>query len=527
LFFKVKSHWESHQWHAKLLLTHARPVLSFSHFRRLLMQMKRTAQTKSASKDLILIVVGAFCLVLTLGGTKFHVIETLVAFYQKSQYPWEFEELIVISLFFVWAFAFFALRRWRELRIEVKERSRLESELTESQRTLATLMSNVPGMAYRCRNDIERTMEFVGDFSSELTGVSARNLIHSREVSYGRMIHPEDAMNGWQQIQDSIKRHKPFQLTYRIRTSDGQEKWVWEQGIAIYSPSGEVVALEGIVLDITERRRMRELERIQQEQLAQADKMITLGTLVSGVAHEINNPTNFISLNAPILRETWRGAIPVLDEHYGKEGDFSLGRYRYSVMREKVNLLLDGIDEGAERIKNIVADLKDFARPDPSDMTQSIDLNKVILSACSLLKNPIQKRTKRFSMELSRDLPPIAGSFQKLEQVMINLIQNALEALPDNQKPVHVSSQFDPSANGILVRIRDEGCGISEESLPRIQDPFFTTKRAQGGVGLGLSITATIVRNHGGNLSFESIPGGGTIVSVTLPVKRTEPGTAS
>ncbi len=489
--------------------------------------MERDIKNRSAFKDVVFIALGALCLAVFLWISNVHVIDRLVAFYQASKYPLQFEELIVISIFLVLAFAGFALRRWKELQIEIRERSRLESELTESQRTLATLMSNVPGMAYRCRNEINRTMEFVGDFSSELTGYPPTDLIHSRQISYGAMVHAEDAMTAWDRIQEAIRSHKPFQLTYRIKTATGQEKWVWEQGIGVYGLADEVVALEGIVLDITERRKIRELERIQQEQLAQADKMITLGTLVSGVAHEINNPTNFIALNAPILREAWRGAIPVLEDRYRKEGDFLLGRYKYSVLSERVDLLLDGIDEGAGRIKNIVTDLKDFARPDPSDMNQLIDLNKVILSAYSLLKNPIQKRTKHFSMELRNDLPPISGSFQKLEQVMINLIQNAFEALSDNDKAIRISSRFDEAGDYIVIRIEDEGCGISEESLPHIQDPFFTTKRSQGGVGLGLSIATRIIRNHGGDLVFQSLSGTGTAVSVMLPVDRTRRGIIS
>jgi C4-dicarboxylate-specific signal transduction histidine kinase len=155
-------------------------------------------------------------------------------------------------------------------------------------------------------------------------------------------------------------------------------------------------------------------------------------------------------------------------------------------------------------------------------MNQSIDINKVIQSAVSLLKNPIQKRTKAFSVELASDLPPIKGSFQKLEQVMINLIQNAYEALSNNEKAVVVSSEFDGKNKCVLIKIRDEGCGISEEVLPRILDPFFTTKRTQGGVGLGLSITSRIIKDHAGTLDFASVPGKGTTVTVTLPVKEEE-----
>ena len=248
-------------------------------------------------RDLIFIVIGTVGVALFV--TKFHVIDEFIAFYQRFTYAWELEELIVVSLFLVLTFGIFAWRRWRELRLEIIERNRLEQELRESQRTLATLMSNLPGMAYRCRNDKDWTMEFVSDGSTELTGYPPSALIHNYRISYGQIIHPDERTSVLNQIQDALKHSKPFQLIYRINTATGQEKWVWEQGRGIYASSGEVIALEGIALDITERKRMEEQERVQQEHLAQADKMITLGTLVSGVAHEINNPANFITLNTP------------------------------------------------------------------------------------------------------------------------------------------------------------------------------------------------------------------------------------
>jgi len=471
-------------------------------------------------KDLMVIIIGMIGVALLV--TKFHVIDEFVVFYQTFTYAWELEELIVISLFLVLTLGIFAWRRWRELRLEIVERNRLESELRESQRTLTTLMSNLPGMAYRCRNDKDRTLEFISDGSTELIDYPPSDLNLNHQISYGQIIHPEDRTFVRGQIEEALQSHKPFQIIYRINTPIGQEKWVWEQGRGIYASSGEAFALEGIVLDITERKRMEEQEGLQREQLAQADKMITLGTLVSGVAHEINNPTNFITLNTPILREAWQGTRLILEDHYQREGDFSVGRFKYSVLREKLDLLFDGIAEGAERIKNIVMDLKNFARPDPSDMDQPVDVNKVIMNSVSLLRNSINKRTKHFTLGLGTDLPLLKGSFQKLEQAMINLIQNAYEALPDNEKAIAVSSMVDPVKGSVLIRIRDQGCGISEEILPRILDPFFTTKRTSGGVGLGLSITSRIVKDHDGILGFDSIVGKGTTVTVTLPVWKEE-----
>lgn len=274
-----------------------------------------------------------------------------------------------------------------------------------------------------------------------------------------------------------------------------------------------------------ERKRTDEMQRnadaqekLRIEKMAHADKMITLGTLVSGVAHEINNPTNFITLNTPILKEAWQGTRPVLDDYYQLHGDFEVGRFQYSELRELMDQLFDGVTEGAERITRIINGLKDFARPDPSEMNQDVDLNHVIQEAIILLRNSIEKRTSRFDVQCEQSLPPIIGSVQKLEQVLINLIQNSLDSLNETQQGVRVRSSYDPAANAVIVEVKDEGSGIDPDILPRIHDPFFTTKRQSGGTGLGLSIAAGIVKEHRGSLSFSSESGQGTTATLTLPV---------
>ena len=133
-----------------------------------------------------------------------------------------------------------------------------ESELQEKQRVLTTLMGNLPGMAYRCRNDELWTMEFVSDGCLELTGYDPSELILNRKISYMELNHPEDRDKGRDDIAVAIKEGQPFQLTYRIITKDGTEKWVWEKGRGVKDSGGKVVALEGFITDITNRRRMEE-----------------------------------------------------------------------------------------------------------------------------------------------------------------------------------------------------------------------------------------------------------------------------
>jgi signal transduction histidine kinase len=262
--------------------------------------------------------------------------------------------------------------------------------------------------------------------------------------------------------------------------------------------------------------KIEEREKLQITQMAQADKMITLGTLVSGVAHEINNPINFITLNLPLLKDFWQGARPVLESEYERNGDFPVGRFQYSVLRSRIDKMFEGIEDGTRRIKDIVSNLKDFARPDPSVMNQSVDLNRVITDSVKLLQPTILKTTDKFFIELDSSLPRITGSSQRMEHIVTNLLQNALESLPSKERAVSVSSQFVLSEGLIRIAVRDEGTGIETAILPKITDPFFTTKRTSGGMGLGLAIVSRYVHDHGGTLQFDSEVGKGTTAVVSF-----------
>jgi len=144
-----------------------------------------------------------------------------------------------------------------------------EQSLRESERMLSTLMSNLPGMAYRCRNDPQCTMEFVSEGCLDLTGYPCEALIENRRVSYADVIHPEDRETVWSEVQEAVRKREPFRLTYRIRAAGGEEKWVWEQGRAVYDADGQVVSLEGFIADITERKRAEEALRESERKFRQ------------------------------------------------------------------------------------------------------------------------------------------------------------------------------------------------------------------------------------------------------------------
>ena len=275
---------------------------------------------------------------------------------------------------------------------------------------------------------------------------------------------------------------------------------------------------QALSLEIAERRRAEEELRQRQEQLIQADKMTALGILVSGVAHEINNPNGLILLNTPILLDAFQDAEPILEEHYRKCGDFSLAGLRYSRMRAEIPQLLSEMLDGAKRIKRIVEDLKDFARMEDSGLTDEVDLNTVVQTSVRLVEHLIKKSTSHFRVDYATVLPPIRGSAQRIEQVVVNLVMNACQALPNQERGIALKTFHDRPGDAVVLEVRDQGMGIALEHLPHLTDPFFTTKRESGGTGLGLSLSAAIVKEHRGSLTFQSPPGEGTLVRLTLPV---------
>ena len=155
-------------------------------------------------------------------------------------------------------------RTLRQLPEHLVVHQHAEQALHEHRRMLVTLLSNLPGMAYRCHNDPDWTMEFVSEGCRELTGYPPDDLIASHRIAYGKIIHPADRKPVWQQVQDALSRREPFQLSYRIITNEGEERWVSEQGRGVFDDQGQLTALEGFIFDITERRQTDELLRLSE-----------------------------------------------------------------------------------------------------------------------------------------------------------------------------------------------------------------------------------------------------------------------
>jgi PAS domain S-box-containing protein len=214
---------------------------------------------------------------------------------------------------------------------DITERRAAEQQIRESRRRLVTLMNNLPGMAYRCQNDPEWTMEFVSDGCLELTGYSAEALTGNRERSYASLIHPEDRALVWDEVQKALAERKPFQITYRILTADGKEKWVWEKGEGIFDEAGTVIALEGFITDISERIAYEKNLQLRMEQLdalSRACQIVTASLDLEQVLQEI------VTL-AKRLTQADYGGIVLVNE-FGRVGQHAEDHIGYSSLRYSI-----------------------------------------------------------------------------------------------------------------------------------------------------------------------------------------------
>ena len=337
-------------------------------------------------------------------------------------------------------------------------------------------------------------------------------------------MHPEDELRiaaRWDELRAPSKEEKPAVLEneYRLLRPDGAVAVARARNFGTYGPDHALVHALGILWDITEAKQREEEVARHRDELLRADRMISLGILVSGMAHEINNPNYSIGLNVPLVRDAWRDAAMLLDELAAARADLRIGRMPWQEARGEVTAMLEDIEHASERIRNIVTELRGFALDHDPGERRNVSVNDVVRASMRLLGKHIAKATRNFAMKLGDDVPPIAGNPRRLEQVVVNVVLNACQALTSDEQAVGLDTGYD--GQRVFIRVWDEGRGIAPEHLPNIRTPFFTTKRAEGGTGLGVPVADRIAGEHGGELTFESELGRGTMVTLWLPAAKT------
>ncbi|MDH3976011.1 MAG: PAS domain S-box protein [Deltaproteobacteria bacterium] len=390
----------------------------------------------------------------------------------------------------------------------ITERKQWEESLLSLKKAIETVQLGIT------ISDVDRNIVYINRAEAKMHGYEVDELF-GKKTSIFAPPEIHDKVNS-QNIKHFKQRHKE---SVNIR-KNGSAFPVLLRSDIILNDDGEPLGIITTCEDITERKKEEKEAQLRRQQLIHADKMKSLGVLVSGVAHEINNPNNFIRLNSQTLKEIIESLLPVLEESGKDKDDYLVGYMTFDKASKKLYELMDGIIGGSMRIEGIVSKLKDFARQDTFDYTEDVDINKVAKGALSMMENMIKKSTDRFLVNYGEKLPLIEGNELELEQVIINLLSNACQALTGREKEISLSTLYDKPSKTVKIIVSDEGIGMSGEIIGRIEEPFVTSKREQGGLGLGLSVSSAIIRNHGGKMEFASKSGEGTVATLTLPLAR-------
>jgi PAS domain S-box-containing protein len=276
-----------------------------------------------------------------------------------------------------------------------------------------------------------------------------------------------------------------------------------------------------LAIDITNEKKLKKESEYHLHQIVQADRLASLGEVVAGVAHEINNPNTFITYNIPLLEETWNVFEPILKEYGNDHPELTIGNLRFDELRTDMQDIIQAIKIGSERISRVVTSLKDFARLDESVNALPVQINDVVKNTLTIVGAQVRKNVSKINIRLSENLPLIPGHFQKLEQVVANILVNAAHAIPVKDKGViTVSTKFIERLQSVVITIEDNGTGMEKHVIDRIFDPFFTTRRDSGGTGLGLSVSFSLISEHNGKIGVLSRPGLGSRFSIFLPLDK-------
>ncbi len=268
------------------------------------------------------------------------------------------------------------------------------------------------------------------------------------------------------------------------------------------------------------RLEVQEEKKQLMAKLIETNRMTSLGLLASSMAHEINNPNASIRLAGQYLTRAWRDALPLLVKAAEDEGDFVLGGLPFSIARNNIQECGATIDRNTERIAQVVQDLRSYSLGERNLLHPGVNINQVVKAALTIVRSHSKRTDITIVADMNDDVPMITGSLHQLEQVVVNLLMNALQAMPAGKGMIAARTSYNQVSNEVMIEVCDEGEGIPPETRERLLEPFFSTRIDKGGSGLGLFVANFIVTAHNGRLKFDSVPGNGTTVTIHLPTTQ-------
>jgi len=443
--------------------------------------------------------------------------------------------------------------------LEVRQKQTKEVSVKECN-LLQTLMDSIPDCIY-FKDDKNRFVR-VNRARAKLSKTTPENMIGKTDFDF---FSEEEAKKAFEDDRQIMQFGKPIiGKLERITDAEGKEHWFSVIKVPWCDEQGKVIGVVGISRDITEQKKIEKLigryaeevkrakenaeknsknlartikelklanEKLKQtqSQLLQQEKMASIGQLAAGVAHEINNPTGFVSSNLGTMGEYVEDLMKVF-EKYDKLYDFckKLEDERIASLLREIEDAKESIDldfiledfnkvieeskEGMQRIKKIVQNLKDFSHPGEEKLTY-VDVNKAIESTLSIVWNELKYKAE--VIKEYGEIPEIKGYPQQLNQVFMNMLINAVQAIKEKGR-IRIKTYAEDK--NIFIEISDTGVGMSEEVMSHIFEPFFTTKEVGRGTGLGLSMSYGIIKKHNGEIKVKSKIGEGTTFTVKLPL---------
>jgi PAS domain S-box-containing protein len=371
--------------------------------------------------------------------------------------------------------------RYHGALMDISERREIERRLYKEQEFARRLVGSFPDLILVLDTDGRFTFT-----SPRIKDVLGYEIEENDQKELGDHAHPEDRPGLRALFAEVVAGRQSFaSLEIRVRHKNGE----WRRIRCHFSPlSDEAGKIDGVIVsgrDVTELKRL-------EEQLIQSEKLAAMGQMLAGVAHELNNPLTAILGVTELLRE--------------REG-----------VEESTKRQLDLTHRQARRAARIVQNLLEFSRP-AAPKKQTLDLNSLVERTLQLHEHSLRRNSIEVDFQPVPTIPGVIGDANQLIQVLLNLVSNAEQAIREVRESGRIHIRIGRLGNHLSITVQDDGVGISPDSVPRLFDPFYTTKRPGGGTGLGLSICMSIIREHGGSIDVETLPAGGSAFTVYLPV---------
>ena len=388
-------------------------------------------------------------------------------------------------------------RFYQSIGRDITDRKRTEEEMRESNKKLSTIINNLRGVVFRCNNDDNWTMQYISDGIYELAGYLPNEFIGNKIRTYGSIIDPEDVKRVWSEIHQALNTGYLYTIEYRIITSSGSRKWVWERGRGYYE-SDKLVALEGFISDITERKRIEEELIKAKEKAEQSDRLKT--AFLHNVSHEIRTP-----MNAIVGFTTLLDSPDITDESRRQYIDII-----YQSSNQLLSIITDIVD-----ISNIETGLVKISR-------SNINLNTMIRNLFDQYRLRAQEQNLglNFTTHLDDSEAQVMTDETKVIQIFANLLNNALRFT----KKGRVELGYVVRGEMIEFFVSDTGIGIAPENHEKVFERFFQVEgpssKQYSGTGLGLSISKAYAELLGGSIWLISTPGEGSLFCFSIPFTR-------